>query len=71
MIIDFIKLWIYYPKMKKRYWEQMEIDFPYSRIQYAVKLCKMTNELRKTRKKSEFDDWKCLYQQEPIEKGKC
>lgn len=68
MIIDFIKSWLYYTKMKKWYWEQMKIDFPYSRIQYAIKHCKMKNEIEKNTEKSDFDDWKCLYKQKPIEK---
>ncbi len=72
-IYDFIRSWIYYPKMKK-YLNNIGIKQIMSRLQYSLWHCKtgklsdIGHENLKPTIKDISDGWKCVYLDEPIEK---
>ena len=40
MIIDFIKSWLYYPKLEKWFSKHMKTKCPYTRLEYSLMHCK-------------------------------
>ena len=67
---DFVKAWMYYPKMKK-YLEKLGVEVGQSRLQYAIWHCK-TGMLRLENVSVGINEvremWKSIYQITPIEK---
>lgn len=72
-VYDFIKSWMYYPKMKSYLWG-LGVDYPESRFTYSLwhcqsgKLSDAGYENLKPRLKNMYDDWKRVYNMKPIEK---
>lgn len=68
MIIDFIKSWLYYPKLKQWLKERNFDKFPNSRFQYAYKHFRMKRRVEEAKKDkdNECSEWACKFQQEPI-----
>lgn len=72
-IYDFIRSWIYYPKMTK-FLNGIGIKEPDSRFEYALWHCKtgklsdMGYENINTTFKDVSDGWKCVYRNVPITK---
>lgn len=72
-VYDFIKSWLYYPKMK-RFLNGIECEPTRSRLKYALWHCKngmcsdtaIENEV--TTYQSVSGSWKRVYDREPIEK---
>ena len=72
MIIDFIKSWLYYPKLKK-YLKSIGIreeDMYGTRWGYAKNQCRFRKELKYNRYEPEKENhgWNSVYDREPIEK---
>ena len=68
-IIDFIKSYFYYPRMKKYLKDRCGIIFPYSRLKYALWHCKFSKKIEKAKQNidnNDISEWTCRYQQEPI-----
>lgn len=51
MIIDFIKSWFYYPKMKKYLKDRCCIYYSQSRLNYALWHCKFSKKIEKAKTK--------------------
>lgn len=68
MIVDFVKSWIYYPKLCEWFYDNNYNGFKDSRFQYAIKHCRMKKKVEEEKKHNYSNDWQCQYQQEPIEK---
>lgn len=71
MIIDFIKSFIYYPKMPSIYRRAYEENYKFPRIHYARWHCcvgelKLSDECNETWERS--TEWKPMYREKPIEK---
>ena len=72
-VYDFIKSWLYYPKMK-RYLNGIECEPTRSRLKYALWHCitgacsDTAIENGVTTYQSVTDSWKSVYNREPIEK---
>lgn len=71
---DFIKSWMYYPKMKRYMKEKIEIDYVYTRLQYALWHCRegILSDINLKNSKVEILDvktaWKNVYNIPPINK---
>lgn len=69
MIIDFIKSWFYYAKMKKYLKDRCCIYYSQSRLNYALWHCKFSKKIEKAKQNidnNDISEWTCQYQQEPI-----
>lgn len=73
-IYDFIKSWIYYPKMKRYLNEKCGVDCVHTRIQYALWHCKVgfLSDMNLKNSKIRISDiknvWKNVYNIHPINK---
>ena len=73
-VYDFIKSWIYYPKMKRYLKEKCGVDCAYTRIQYALWHCKVgfLSDMNLKNSKIRISDiknvWKNVYNIHPINK---
>lgn len=65
-IIDFIKSWFYYPKLKKWFEDRNSGAFSLTRFQYALKHYKTLKEFENRTKYEDLVGWKNLYQNEPV-----
>ena len=73
MIIDFIKSWLYYPKLKKYFENKGMIDYvPETRFEYAKwhsRCGKLKdNQYEPETEQDNSDGWTSIYDREPIEK---
>lgn len=68
MIIDFIKSWLSYPKLRKWF---KDGEYPWimsNRFRYAVNHCRKKRKIEKAMKNNDFSEWICKFQQDPISK---
>ena len=68
-IIDFIKSYFYYPKMKKYLKDRCGIYYSQSRLNYALWHCKFSKKIEKAKQNidnNDISEWTWYYKQEPI-----
>ena len=69
-IYDFIKSWMYYPKMKRYLKERCSVDYPNTRLKYSFWHCKAgmlcDNHIDKVRYSDVKNTWKDIYRWQPI-----
>lgn len=70
-IYDFIKSWMYYPKMKRYLKDRCGVDYPNTRLQYSFWHCRAgmlcDNHIDKACYADVKNTWKNTYRCEPIE----
>ena len=69
IIIDFIKSYFYYPKMKKYLKDRCRIYYSQSRLNYALWHCKFSKKIEKAKQNvdnNDISEWTWYYKQEPI-----
>ena len=71
-IYDFIKSWMYYPKMKQYLKGRCNVDYQNTRLQYSFWHCRTgmlcDNHIGKVRYDDVKNTWKDTYRRHPIEK---
>ena len=68
-IIDFIKSYFYYPRMKKYLKDRCCINYSQSRFNYALWHCKFSKKIEKAKQNidnNDISEWTWSYKQEPI-----
>lgn len=69
-IYDFIKSWVYYPKMKQYLKDKCGVDYPNTRLQYSFWHCRAgmlcDNHIGKVRYTDVKNIWKDTYKHHPI-----